>query len=54
MSKESQLCLNCGERPAMSCIGTVPLCSVCSPKASKRGVRVTGETKPKTKTAVLS
>ena len=49
MSKELQLCVNCGERPAMSSIGTVPLCEVCSSKTSKRGVKVVGKPKkPKT------
>ena len=46
MSKEPQACMNCGE-PAMSCIGTVPLCPACSQKTEKRGVRVTGPKRPK-------
>jgi hypothetical protein len=52
VSKQPQLCVNCGERPAMSSIGTAPLCDVCSPKASKRGVKLNGGKKPKPKPPV--
>lgn len=47
MSKKPQLCVNCGERPALPSVGVAPLCDVCSPKANKRGVKVTGPKKPK-------
>jgi len=46
------MCLNCGERPAVANGGqTVPLCSVCAPKAcNARGVRMTQQpSKPKLK-----
>jgi hypothetical protein len=39
----TQLCLNCGERPAVASHGgkTAPLCEVCSPKAgASRGVKM--------------
>jgi hypothetical protein len=52
-NEDPQMCLNCGERQAMSCIGTVPLCSVCSPKTNKRGVKMTVK-KSKAKTAATS
>ena len=46
--KQVQLCVNCGERPALPSVGTAPLCAMCSPKVNKRGVRMTGEKKGKT------
>jgi hypothetical protein len=44
----AQMCLNCGERPAISSGGkTVPLCAVCTPKAgNSRGVKMTAPKKP--------
>lgn len=49
MSK--QMCLNCGERPAVAPKdgSTVALCGVCAPKAgSSRGVKMTPK-KPRLK-----
>jgi len=46
-----QLCLNCGERPAVTPKDgkTVPLCAVCAPKAGgSRGVKMTPK-RPKLK-----
>jgi hypothetical protein len=50
----AQMCLNCGERPALPKNGkTVPLCSVCAPKAgSPRGVNMSAPKKPKLKLVV--
>lgn len=47
----AQICLNCGERPALPKNGkTVPLCEVCAPMAgNSRGVKMTTPKKPKLK-----
>lgn len=54
MSK--QMCLNCGERPAVAPKdgSTVALCGLCAPKASgSRGVKMTPK-KPPAKLKVLN
>ncbi len=45
----SELCVNCGERPAVPGKATVALCSVCKGLASgkERGVKMTAPKAPK-------
>jgi hypothetical protein len=57
----NQMCLNCGERPAVNAPGskTVPLCLVCAPKAGgSRGVTMIPKqgqsTQPRVKTVLGS
>jgi len=48
----TQMCLNCGERPALEAKGkkTVPLCGECAAKAGgSRGVKMTPPKRPKLK-----
>lgn len=44
---ETQMCLNCGENPAVPGGGTVPLCAGCKSQVNdKRGVKFSNPPKP--------